>query len=635
MRLCFSSTYQRVIFRVKDDQVQLFAGVPYAEDEVMGATLLETSFGPGLARVVRLGDDLFLLSGSTVYKVSGSGIPSVLVHLEDCVHDVLLVESLVALPALNKLLLLLRQYPVALFVLVDAEDGSYELWTWPDEVVVLGESTKIVVPWEQELLTITHVELASELEPENLILVLASQRKIFRRDMRGLYPSTFLVLCPRLSFITAFEYNSELDLAAYSLREYSTAKDEVRISLLARYPTIPIDHTSLASNPSLLIPATRTFKHAASGTLFHVHEQILKVRGLPDTVLELLASAPHAPEVIQAIVLSLYGNDHTLECTLRGAFDLEACRYDKDATVDSRWELLVEIARLTNLLHECKIPAASQFEKMFQTGICSFQPTSDLLFSLLVFVWKECRKNERLMLYILDELRRRHPFIFQEKAAEVFALGSEDPVLWMQLISKHYDQQYDCVPGEVLITDQIARGLRKIAPLRWRTSVPPSERPLDSYCFCIEGVTGYTESWDWLLFPQWPFFNALMSSELNESLTRIVTLPSHFPKNVLLNILAACHRTHAPSLGIEDSIYILTHAEQFGLHDPNATKPRFLSHFDSLHIEAQHNFRVWINRPHPNGWAEEKQAFEALGSPFISECLSLHLPNHGPPENPC
>lgn len=144
------------------------------------------------------------------------------------------------------------------------------------------------------------------------------------------------------------------------------------------------------------------------------------------------------------------------------------------------------------------------------------QSSPDEVFDVLVFIWSECGKDDHMIQMAVRALRPA-TLLLVERAAELHKFAKAHPSEYARLIRLHMNICPLYSPPPVIASSRslLSTEMAKRYKPRWisgSSPAPASERSPSSYCFCIDGVDGYFESHDWILFPQWIFFRNLIQS---------------------------------------------------------------------------------------------------------------------------
>lgn len=95
--------------------------------------------------------------------------------------------------------------------------------------------------------------------------------------------------------------------------------------------------------------------------------------------------------------------------------------------------------------------------------------------------------------------------------------------------------------------------------------------PAPNFHIFVEGHSSSLHVHDWVLYARWGYFRRMMDAGLSESNSRRMTLPSGFAKNILLDLIKFIYTgslPHTSAFTPSNSLYILEHAEEYDLVDP-------------------------------------------------------------------
>lgn len=594
------------IFRIAGDSVHLFAGIKGATTEKLGATLTESSFLGTMKRLVRFGEDLFLLTTQKLYKLSSEGVASVALDFSE--PTLIPIDEMASIPSVG-LLLGFAETVRHRRMLFSPTDGSSTNLNWPS----LLDERKMV-----------DAAVICDTDPKNPILLIAFEHHLIRLDLFGSETTATFPQQESKPKILRLAYDRYNHSAAYVLKA-TFSKPTV---FLSRLPKLSIRNkinlSALLTSPLEHTPATTPIIHQQSNTELEIHDFIVKVRDMTPAMLNALETSDLPISIINSVIQNLYDG------TQQGLNLCQELKLPQSFANDCiLMDALKKCAKAIHLMHLCEIDA-TMVEHLFREGI---PDNVDIQFDLLLFVWVNCEQDDILLRLVVEPMRSS-PFVLVEKAAELFKFASADPARWVGLIRMHQDRAplYLTSGNPGTCEDPIARGLRRHFPVRWSPSgMPPADRSPSSWCFMIEGVDGYVESHDWILLPQWNFLELLATGEegAKEYSSRIVTLPKDLPKRVLIAILAACHATMSPPLSTNESIYFLQYAERFRLAARSQSgELQILQPYRSLFSKGQTEIKTLCSRAERNRWMDCMIDLASKNSPFIDNLAISFIASH-------
>jgi len=613
------------IYRISGDTVSLFAGASGHGKLIVGRNALETKFSsPG--QLFYLCGFLLVVDGDCILKCGLDGSISMLLDMR-----LSGLGTCWAFPSLSSVWVSEDSTHSSLY---NIHDGSCSVIIHNDTPTLIFESCGPIA-------------IASDVRTDNpQLLGLAPGGSFVTQDLRCTQEIESQPLAGNIARVSHFCYHKETNRLAYRtvIGFYFVQLSSFGIPNL-------VDLSLLLSPSSSTCYSSTSFVHKQSGTQFNIHDGLLQAQGISPAQLELWASSSLPVSTIRLLLAQLYGKG--LDFRDLGAMEVSAPREmaSEDDTGSSRnsspssssssssssapdpLPMMNSASKMDQLKHVCRcirlLRATGMHVVPAETHLKSELASLSLddRFELLLSIWTECERDDNMLQLAVAALRE-YPEVLEERAIELVKLAPDDPSRYNRLIRAHSNSQKLYSPrkrGQVAWSELVL-GIHKHFPLRWISNAHPpphEERSPSSYIFCIADKDGYIESHDWIMYPQWKFFRRMVDSNMAETQTRLITLPSSFPLDLLVNILSLLHALYASPVDKVTAKFLLQRGEEFGLIDNVTHQP-----FSPFHLMVTEAADLYFNGIDKNRCYKQLGKIARVDSPILSDRAAHFIATH-------
>lgn len=303
---------------------------------------------------------------------------------------------------------------------------------------------------------------------------------------------------------------------------------------------------------------TTDFVHLASGKTLHIPSYVIPLYHLDKHSLDAIATSPLPIESIKAFAESLF----------------QSCPATH-SVLESTWEgfdLVTATSKLAHVIHLYTLAGIElgTLNDRFQEMCLQLEPPQ--LADAIVMIWTICDRDDTL-LRIAANCMRPHWDLFMARADEWKEIASCDMARFIKLVAQICGMKMTGHGIKIADTPMCAKLKELERTLVWRKKPFETGSTHDIFSFCIAGRREYIDVRGWVIHPQWKYFAKMVSSGLNELKTRVVTLPSHFPRSLLVVLLKYLHirSFDLSSIYPFDTAFLDSHGTEFYLTELDHT----------------------------------------------------------------
>lgn len=324
------------------------------------------------------------------------------------------------------------------------------------------------------------------------------------------------------------------------------------------------------------------WEHRRSGTKWRLHSNVFRLYGKTDPLeaLKALSSVNVQSKSIAAFFVCLYGGNVQEETE-----SMAAARQMMEIFVC--FEKLGLEEHVNHLKH-----------RLFVECLVIGHENVKNLFSLLDEALQLCEERDGEILRSVAAALKVMPSVMSDAP---FSMNGDSVELWMQYLEegeKNFSNilaimqlvASSAIPNDnanLSAPTEFPAILEKVVsqdmpvPRKYGALDPPVPLLRNQFFFCLPSERVYVSVLPEVLYCYWPYFVRMVSAELDETTSRVCTLPLDFPLNVFMDMLQCIYmptQRQFKTTGEAEALYALEHGAEYSLFSglsPDAPAPIF------------------------------------------------------------